>query len=147
MQKTALPRAPDGAVGESVLEKVRVPFIQRAALTRGGQRADVFLMDLGLAGVFVELADPPPVGEAVDVSFRLPGNAITITARCEVAWRHAAGTPPQGFPPGAGLHFVEIGDGERARVREYLKEYCRRDTQARRFARQWPIPGIEGGDR
>jgi hypothetical protein len=147
MRRTALSRAPEGAAGESVVEKVRVPFIQRAALTRAGRRDDVFLMDLGFAGVFVELADPPPVGEAVEVSFRLPGNAIAIAARCQVAWRHAAGMPPPGFPSGAGLRFVEIAEGDRARLREYLKEYCQRDTQARRFARQWPLPGGEGGDR
>ena len=147
MQKVALPHAPEGAAGESVVEKVRVPFIQRAALTRAGQRADVFLMDLGLAGVFVELADPPAVGEAVDVSFRLPGNAIAIAARCQVAWRHAAGMPPSGFPSGAGLRFVELAESDRARLREYLREYCQRNTRARRFARQWPVPGDEGGDR
>lgn len=147
MQKTALPHAPEGAAAESVIQKVRVPFIQRAALSRNGQRDFVFLLDLGLAGVFVELGDPPAVGERVEVTFRLPGNAITISARCEVAWRHAAGTPPQAFPPGAGLHFVEIAEGDRARLREYLKEYCRRGTQARRFAPQWPVPGVEGGDR
>jgi Tfp pilus assembly protein PilZ len=147
MQKTVLSRDPEGAAAESVVEKVRVPFIQRASLTRGGQRADVLLLDLGLAGVFVELQDPPALGEQLEVCFCLPGNSISISARSEVAWRRAPGTPPSGSPPGAGLRFVEIQDGAGARIREYLREYCQRDTQARRFARQWPVPGDEGGNR
>jgi len=147
MQKTALSRTPQGAPGESVVERVRVPLIQRASLTRGEACQDVFLVDLGLAGVFVELQDPPSVGEILEVSFRLPGNALAIAARCEVAWRHAAGTPPAGFPPGAGLRFVALQESDRARVRDYLSEYCRRDMPARRFAPHWPAADGAGGDR
>jgi uncharacterized protein (TIGR02266 family) len=146
MHEAAFPRAPEGATAESVVDRVRIPFIQRASLACGDRVVDVFLVDLGLAGVFVELSDPPPTGERVSVRFRLPGNEIPIGAACEVAWRHEAGTPPMSLPPGAGLRFLELDPADRERVREHLAEYCRRATRGRGFARPWPVSGGEGGD-
>lgn len=144
MQKAALPPTPEATRADPAIERVRVPFIQRAALTLGGGRRDVFLVDLGLTGVFAEMEDVPAVGEPAGVSFRLPGNEIPITASCQVAWSHPRGSAPKAMPPGAGLRFVEIRESDRERLRDYLIEYCRRHTRARRFARHWPLPG-EGG--
>lgn len=146
MLKAALSRASLGARAESVVEKVRIPFIQRAAVSWSGARRDVFLVDLGLEGVFAEIPDAPALGDPVQVRFRIPGNEIPIVAACRVAWRHEPGTPPKTLPAGVGLRFEAISAADRERVREHLAEYCRRHTAARRFARHWPLPGADGGN-
>jgi len=103
-------------------------------------------VDLGLAGVFVERAQLLEPGEAVSIRFRLPGNELEISAECEVAWRHDAGETPPTLPTGIGLHFVSLSGADRERLAEYLAEYCRRHTKARRFARPWPLPGAGAED-
>jgi hypothetical protein len=106
----------------------------------------LFLIDLGLRGVFVEHEHPLPLGERVEVRFRLPGNEIPIAAICRVAWWH----PPEldlvskKLPGGVGLEFLELSDLDRRRIREHLVDHCRRQPRARQFARQWPEADGEG---
>ena len=145
MHRVALPGAQEGAPTEA-LDNIRIPFIQRARLTQGGEDRDVFLVDLGLSGVFAEHEPPLPLGEEVRIEFRLPGNEIAILAGCRVAWRHLPEEPPRSLPSGIGLEFVELTDADRARLCEYLAAYCRREGSARRFARHWPPRDSEGGN-
>ncbi len=144
MTKTVLPRGPEAAPADPVLARIRIPFIQRASLVCRGREEAAFILDLGLAGAFVERADLLEAGEAVSIRFRLPGNEIELSAECQVAWRHGVGTPPPTLPTGVGLHFVSLSTADRKRLAEHLAEYCRRHTKARRFARPWPLPGGEG---
>jgi len=128
------------------VEKVRIPFVQRARLTLHGESREAFLVDLGLDGVFVETREPLDPGDAVEVGFRLPGNAIPIECRARVAWVNA-GTQYAGLPPGVGVQFVGMAQRDRDRLREYLEDYCRRHGRARRFARPWPVAeGARGGE-
>ncbi|MFI5184110.1 MAG: PilZ domain-containing protein [Vicinamibacteria bacterium] len=137
MNKTAPASARAGPLAEAVLRKIRIPFIQRAHLAHDGRRWDVFLVDLGLSGVFAELSAPLPAGDSVDVSFHLPGNEIPIAARCRVAWWRPSGVLPRSLPAGAGLEFVELAPEHRARIRDHIVEHCRSAPRARRFARPW----------
>ncbi len=126
---------------DPVLARIRVPFVQRASLRFEGRDEAAFIVDLGLAGVFVERSQALPRGAAVSLRFRLPGNAIPVTAECEVAWSKGAESPPQGLPAGVGLHFATLAEGDLERLSLYLAEYCRRHGKARRFTRPWPLPG------
>lgn len=141
MTKAVLPRGPEAAPADPVLARIRIPFIHRARLVCRGQSEAAFTVDLGLAGAFVERAALLKPGEAVSIRFRLPGNELELSAECEVAWRHGAGEPPPTLPTGVGLHFLSVSTADRERLAEYLAEYCRRHTKARRFARPWPLPG------
>ena len=138
--KTAAAGAQAEAPSEPVLRRLRVSMIQRATLTVSGHEEPVFTMDVGLSGVFVEREAPLPVGEQVGLRFPLPGNAIPVSARCRVAWRHAPGTPlvSKSLPAGLGLEFVAISELDGTRLRELLLDHWRRDPRARQFARQWP---------
>jgi hypothetical protein len=127
----AVPLSPE------VLQKVRIPFIRRAELTQEDHRREVFLVDLGLSGVFAELETPLPEGDFVDVRFHLPGNENEIVARCRVAWWHRSGALPRSLPSGAGLEFVEMAPSDRERVREHIVEHCRSAPRLTRFARPW----------
>ncbi len=122
---------------EDVLSRIRVPLVRRASLVVAGRTEEVFAIDVGLSGVFVERAVPLAPDERVEVQFYLPDNEIPITARCRVAFWRGEPTPgeSQGLPPGAGLEFVEMAPGDRERLREYLSDYYRREPKTRRFVR------------
>jgi Tfp pilus assembly protein PilZ len=129
------------------LDRLRVPFVQRARLLRGTEREELFLVDLGVAGAFAERERPLPVGEKVTLSFPLPGNDHPIRAVCRVAWWHPPGgrLVSKSLPAGIGLEFVEVSEGDRARLRAHLLEYLGRETMGRRFHRSWPLGEGEDG--
>src|SRR5213083_2816298 len=91
-----MPRAASRSVGEgipseAVLRRIRIPFVQRVAFVCRGESEELFAVDLGLRGIFVERAVILPRGETADVQFRLPGNEIPVLVRCRVAWSHQPG--------------------------------------------------------
>ena len=85
MSRIAVHRVEADVPPEPVLAKLRIPFVQRAELGHGDWHRDVFLVDLGLQGVFAEMNAPLAVGDAVQVRFPLPGNDIPVAALCRVA--------------------------------------------------------------
>ncbi len=143
MPRLTSPPTAGGAPSDAVLEKVRIPFVQRGDLVESGIGRRVFLVDLGLFGSFVELSKPPAIGERADLVFRLPGNDIPLIVGCRVAWRHAEGETPAPLPPGAGLEFVHVSPADRERLRTHLIEHLRSARGARRFARPWPPGGSD----
>ena len=137
MDKVAPPAAADSVLPDAVLRKVRIPFIQRAAVTWSGGREDLFMIDLGLRGVFLERAQPLEDGCEIELRFPLPGNAIAIHARCRVAWSRPPGRT-QGsrpLPPGVGVEFVHLSPRDALRVRQHLLDYLGRHPRHRRFLR------------
>ena len=138
----------EGLPPEDVLKKLRIPFVHKAALTRGGVTEERFIVDVGLAGVFVERPEALAVGEAVVVSFQMPGNAIPIVSRCRVAWNHTHDHPlsSKHLPPGVGLQFVELSERDGALIREHVEAYCRQPARVRRFLRHWPDAERAGDD-
>jgi Tfp pilus assembly protein PilZ len=147
MQKVAPVAPAEGLPPEPVLRRIRIPFIQRAQVTVGGTREDLFVVDLGLRGLFLERTEGLAPGEEIQVAFRLPGNEIEVQARCRVAWSRPPGVPapagamggtagPKGtLPPGIGVEFVEMSDRDAERVREHLIAYLARQPRHRRFLR------------
>jgi Tfp pilus assembly protein PilZ len=148
MPRAVLSRAEDGVPEERVLSQLRIPFVRRASLMHGGGSEEVFVIDLGLRGVFVERREPLPVGTEAQIRLPLPGNEIPLVARCRVAWRHTADRPlaSKELPAGIGLEFVELSDSDRTRLREQLEEYCRQNPRVRRFLRHWPQAERQGDD-
>jgi len=138
MHKLAPENAVDTLPSDQVLRRIRVPLIQRARVDHKGGREDLFLIDIGLHGAFVERSEPLPVGTDVDISFLLPGNELPILARARVAWWNPPGEllVSKTLPSGLGLHFVEVGERGVERIRDFLQEYLGRDPRNRRFIRQ-----------
>ena len=77
-----------------------------------------------------------------------PGSEIPFKASCRVAWWHPQGAPlaSKSLPPGAGLQFVEMSQGDRSRLRTLLVEYCQQNPRVRRFLRHWPDAERTGDD-
>jgi Tfp pilus assembly protein PilZ len=133
---------------EDVLRKLRIPFVRKATLEHGGQREEVFVIDVAVEGLFVERAQPLPVGGEVTLRMRLPGNELPFTALCRVAWWHPGEAPltSKSLPAGLGLEIVEASEVDRNRLREHIEEYCRQDPSVRRFLRHWPEAERKGDD-
>jgi Tfp pilus assembly protein PilZ len=137
MQKAAPPLPAEGLPTETVLRKIRIPCIQRATLGIAGAREDLFMIDLGLRGVFIERSRPVATGEEIEIWFALPGNEIRIHARCRVAWvrPRVVTSGARTLPAGIGVEFVALSDHDAERVRQHLLEYLRRHPRQRRFLR------------
>ncbi len=133
MRKAARPQG-EGVTPVSVLKKVRIPFVRRAVLTHGGSEEDVFILDLGLGGAFVEREAPLPDTENACLRFHLPGNEIPLALACRVGWwrpRDASAS----LPSGVGFQFHELSASDQARLEAFLSEYLGRETEGRRFHR------------
>ena len=133
---------------DSVLRQLRIPFVRRATLLRGGGEEEVFVFDIGLAGVFVERAESLAHDEHLSIRFPWPGSERLFEARCRVAWWHPEGAAlsSKDLPPGGGLEFVEMSEADGERLRTLLLEHCRRDPHVRRFLRHWPEADRHGDD-
>ena len=144
----ALSRAREPAPPENVLRQLRIPFVRKASLVSGDEREEVFLLDIGLAGAFVERAKSMVVGEVVEIRFPWPGSEVPFSSQCKVAWWHPSGAPlsSKSLPPGAGLQFLEMSEADRHRLRGLLVDYCRQNPRVRRFLRHWPDAERQGDD-
>jgi hypothetical protein len=144
----AQPFARDRTPTEGVLQQLRIPFVRRATLVSKLLTEEVFLIDIGLCGAFIERAQALPVDQAVEICVPWPGSEVPFSARCRVAWWHAEGAPlaSKSLPPGAGLQFVEMSDADRTRLRALLVDYCRQNPHVRRFLRHWPDAERTGDD-
>jgi Tfp pilus assembly protein PilZ len=147
-QKSVPSRDREEVPADQILDKVRIPFVQKASVTWKGTTQEAFTIDVGLAGVFVERAEPLPIGELVVVSFGLPGYETALTARCRVAWWYAGDKPlpSKSLPPGVGLQFVDLPEADQRRVRELVVEHYQQHPRVRRFLRHWPEAELKGDD-
>jgi hypothetical protein len=148
MPKAAPHSTSDRVPGEGTLNKLRIPFIRRATLKHADVVEEAFVIDLGLLGVFVERTEPLPKGADVELEMTLPGSEIPVKAGCKVAWWHDGDTPlaSKSLPRGAGLAFVSLSDGDHARLKDLLEEYCKQEPSVRRFLRHWPEAERQGDD-
>ncbi len=133
---------------ESVLQQLRIPFVRRATLVRGEGEEEAFVIDIGLAGVFVERPEALPQDETLSIRFAWPGSERPFEATCRVAWWHPEGESlsSKSLPPGGGLQFVEMSDSDGERLRVLLVEYCQQEPRVRRFLRHWPAAESRGDD-
>lgn len=145
---SASSKAPQAPPPESVLRQLRIPFVRRATLVRADTEEDVFVIDIGLAGVFVERPKALEQDENLSIRFPWPGSERPFEARCRVAWWHPEGESlsSKSLPPGGGLEFVEMSGSDGERLRALLLEYCQREPRVRRFLRHWPESERRGDD-
>jgi Tfp pilus assembly protein PilZ len=148
MRKAASPERQDKVPSESVLRKLRIPFVRRATLKFPDHEEDAFTIDVGLEGIFIERPEPLKLGQELEIRFAFPDSEIPMKARCRVAWWHPEGAPlsSKALPAGAGLEFVEMSEQDRTRMREQLLAYCRQQPSVRRFLRHWPPAERESDD-
>src|SRR5258708_10360202 len=122
MEKVAPPAAAEAGPTEPALRKIRIPFIRRGTVAVAGAREHLFVVDLGLRGVFIERPQPLAPGQEIELWFPLPGNEIPVRARCRVAsWRSAAAAAHSRTTAGIGVGVAEISDGDPRGPRRHLR--------------------------
>ena len=137
MAKVAPPTVAEALPPEPVLRKIRIPFIQRASVSVAGKVEELFMVDLGLRGTFLERTEALAPGEEIEIWFTLPGNEIRVHARCRVAWSRGPDAPGsvRALPPGIGVEFVEMSERDGERIRQHLADHLRQSPRHRRFLR------------
>jgi len=135
MQKAPAPLRDDDVPSEDVLRRMRIPFVRRALLTWNAGSEEVFVVDLGFTGVFIERSAPLDIGTHVDLRFQLPENEIPISVACRVAWWSGPDAPrvSKSLPVGLGLDFASLSPADEGRLRQHLTDYYRRQPRSRRF--------------
>ena len=85
--------ARDQVPPEGVLQQLRIPFVRRVTLVSPARTEEAFMIDIGLAGAFIERAEPMAVDLAIEIQVPWPGSEIAFRASCRVAWWHPEGAP------------------------------------------------------
>lgn len=117
---------------EPQIDKVRIPFV--APCVVAGQEGPSLgsVCNLSTEGIYVAIEPPPPAGEAVIVSFRLPGREETFERAAIVAWVNVDGAHRvRALPPGCGLRFVNLSESDEVVLTDLVDRYSGLLTSAR----------------
>ena len=94
------------------------------------------ITDISEMGIFIAVADPPPVGEMVDLRFNLPealrnemgeGPSV-LTLKAKVQW--VTEGPPNAESPGMGLRFVDPDEVTANRIVELVRTVAYLDAKS-----------------
>lgn len=101
----------------------RVALVRKCQLTfEDGRACSAFLVNLSVVGVYVAMDEAPPLGARLSCRFSFPGNSTEVQAGCVVVWLNPRQQHPvHSLPPGIGLKFDEISEGDRARIAAFVK--------------------------
>jgi Tfp pilus assembly protein PilZ len=111
---------------------LRVPFIRRCALQfDGAALGHAFLVNINVLGTYVARDEMPHLGEHVIVRFRVPGNDREVEVEGVVAWLNPRQQHPvHSLPPGFGVSFRELSEGNRHAIENVVDEYIARHPVA-----------------
>ncbi len=102
----------------------RVPFVRRCRVEWGDGPRDAVCCNISADGVYIGIHPIPPVGEKVQLRFKLPGNDIPIVVEAEVCWENSGQAHKvHSLPPGCGLRFHALPGPERERIEDLVREY------------------------
>jgi len=117
------------AAAFDVVPGVRIPYVRRCVLWRGGRRVDATLCNLSVLGVYLTFPRPtrvnvPQPGEIVHIAFLLPGDQRPVGSAALVTWQNLAGIERfEGLPPGCGLRFTSLSSDDHHRIGEVVHDY------------------------
>jgi uncharacterized protein (TIGR02266 family) len=79
-----------------------------------------FADNVSEGGLFVATHELLPIGETIDLEFRLPDDDESISLQAEVRWHRTASDLRNGVLPGFGARFIDMGPEQRARLEEFV---------------------------
>lgn len=125
----AEPRALPGRP-EPETAKLRIPFVAPCQLTTSAGVARGNVCNLSAHGLYVSAAAVPVTGEALIVSFRLPGVSERFERAALVTWRNPEGPDRvRALPPGFGLRFANLTDADRDLLHRLVDQFSNRLPQ------------------
>jgi PilZ domain len=113
---------------------LRVPFVRRCTLTIGESEHPGMVIDLSVAGVYVQTRTLPPEGEEVVVKFRVPRNDRLLEIRAIVVYvNRDQKHPVHSLPPGAGLRFRNLSVEDSKLIVGAIRAYCQSNPVYRQY--------------
>jgi Tfp pilus assembly protein PilZ len=120
------------AVDRRATGLMRVPFIVRCALQfDGAPLGHAYLVNINILGSYVARDDLPHLGARVTLRFRIPETEREVELEGVVAWVNPRQQHPvHSLPPGFGVSFRELTDGNRRSIEGVVEEYIARHPVA-----------------
>jgi Tfp pilus assembly protein PilZ len=113
---------------------LRVPFVRRCSLTIGDQEHEALLIDLSVAGIYVQTNASIGEGDEAVIKFRVPGNDRLLEIETVVVYvNHDQKHPVHSLPPGAGLRFRNLSVEDSKLVVGAILAYCRSNPVYRQY--------------
>ena len=113
---------------------LRVPFVRRCTLTIGGEEHPSLLIDLSVAGVYVQTRATLGEGDEAVIKFRVPGNDRLLAIDTVVVYvNRDQKHPVHSLPPGAGLRFRNMSVQDSKLVVGAILAYCRSNPLYRQY--------------
>jgi len=113
---------------------LRVPFVRRCTLTVGGQDYPSLLIDLSVAGVYVQTKASIGEGDEAVLEFRVPGNDRLLQIETVVVYvNRDQKHPVHSLPPGAGLRFRSLSVEDSKLIVGAILTYCRSNPLYRQY--------------
>jgi hypothetical protein len=112
---------------------LRVPFVRRCTLEfDGGSTDSGFIVNINVLGVYIARDTMPDIGETVRCRFGLPDTELEMAPWGVVAWTNSRQQHPvHSLPPGFGISFRNLADGDRRRIEAIVEEYLARHPNRR----------------
>lgn len=81
-----------------------------------------YTANISTGGLSIKTENPLPPGHQFRLKLQLPEKEDSIQLKCEVVWSHRKeeGSPEK--PPGMGVKFTEISEGDLHFLRQYISE-------------------------
>ena len=120
------------AVDRRATGLMRVPFIVRCALQfDGAPLGHAYLVNINILGSYVARDDLPHLGARVTLRFRIPETEREVELEGVVAWVNPRQQHPvHSLPPGFGVSFRELTEGNRRSIEGVVEEYIARHPVA-----------------
>ena len=113
---------------------LRVPFVRRCTLTFREQEYVSLLIDLSVAGVYVQTEARLGEGDEAVLKFRVPGNDRLLEIDTVVVYvNREQKHPVHSLPPGAGLRFRNLSVEDSKLVVGAILAYCRSNPLYRQY--------------
>jgi Tfp pilus assembly protein PilZ len=111
---------------------LRVPFIRRCSLQfADAPPSNAFLVNINVLGTYVARDEMPRLGVPVTIRFRTPDTERELEVDGVVAWLNPRQQHPvHSLPPGFGVSFRELSDGNRQAIASLVEEYVARNPVA-----------------
>jgi uncharacterized protein (TIGR02266 family) len=81
-----------------------------------------FADNMSEGGIFVATHEFLPIGDVIDLEFRLSDDEDPVTASAEVRWHRAVTDADIDVLPGFGAKFLDLDDEDRQRLELFLED-------------------------
>jgi uncharacterized protein (TIGR02266 family) len=102
---------------------VRVALCNKVYVTCNGMASELYTVNVSAGGMYINTKDPFPVGSKVVISFPLKAGSHIHLKGVVANIKGEIGK----LPPGMGIEFKEVGDEERKKLRDFVKNASAQD--------------------